>query len=381
MNSLISFNWYLLFIILGIFQALFLGVMIYLKGRTSGSRFRYLSLFMISLALVLAEVFLDYSGYIMKVITIDKFSFPIQFLIAPSLYLFIRASLHPSGNSKTWIHFLPFLIILMYFSIYYLQGQLFKYNLHIEEYGLDLQKIAPDTQVNFDPLQLHRFIHYLVFAHLLFYAYLIWRLIARSYREASVKVFNKAGSYLNQYRNLFFFYLLALLFMAYLLLKYFWLGDFVFSLYLTCIIYLISINMSYRSLNNYFRNRQAEKYASSNLDRAEKESILEKIQLVIEQEEFFCRGNASLDELSARIKVSRHHISQVINELSGKSFFEYLAELRIAKARALLADPMFHNITIDEISFMVGYNSRSAFNRVFKSIAGTTPAEFRRENS
>ena len=63
----------------------------------------------------------------------------------------------------------------------------------------------------------------------------------------------------------------------------------------------------------------------------------------------------------------------------GKSFFEYLAEQRIKKSRMLLSDPKFQNITIDEISFMVGYNSRSAFNRVFKSITGTTPDKYRKE--
>jgi AraC-like DNA-binding protein len=141
------------------------------------------------------------------------------------------------------------------------------------------------------------------------------------------------------------------------------------------------MNISYRSLSNYFRNKQSVKYASSNLSQTEKHSILDKIRQEVEQEEFYCRGNASLDELSKRIKVSKHSVSQVINELQGKSFFEYLAELRISKSRSLLSDPKYHNVTIDEISFMVGYNSRSAFNRVFKSMVGTTPAEYRSKNA
>lgn len=381
MNSQISFSWYLLFILLGIFQALFLSVMIFLKGRDSGSRFRYLGLFIFSLTIVLTEVFLDYSGYILKIIQIDKFSLPVQFLIAPSMFLFIKKSLNPDHSKYTWIHFIPFFVILLYYSVYYFQDYAIKYNLHVEEYGLNLEKIQADNHVNFDPLSIHRYIHYLVFAHLLTYAILIWRVISAKYSGASVKVFNNAGSYINQYRNLFFYYVLAILFMLFLLIRYFMMGDFVFSLYLTCILYLISINISFRSLNNYFRNRQSVKYASSSLNQAEKQSILEKVRQVIEEEEFYCNSNASLEELSTRIKVSKHNVSQVINEMLGKSFFEYLAELRIEQSRSLLADPKYHNITIDEISFMVGYNSRSAFNRVFKSITGTTPAEYRREKA
>lgn len=381
MNTQISFDWYLLFIVLGIFQAFFLSVLIYLKGRSSGPRFRYLGLFIFSLGMVLTEVFLDYSGYMLSVIRIDKFSFPVQFLIAPSLFLFIKTSLFPHRSRNHWVHFIPFGVILLYFSIYYFQDLAFKYNLHIREHGLELEQIPGVKSTFYDPFYIHRAIHFLVFAHLLTYAVFIWQVISSKYREASLKPFKNAGSFINQYRNLFVYYVVAILFMGYLVFKYFWLGDFVFSLYLTIILYLITVNISYRSLNTYFRNRQSVKYASSNLGEEEKASILDQIRQAAEDEDFFCNGNASLEELSRRIKVSRHSVSQVMNELLGKSFFEYLAELRISKSKSLLSDPRYHNLTIDEISFMVGYNSRSAFNRVFKSIVGTTPAEFRRKNS
>ena len=377
----LSFDWYMLFVFLGLCQALLLSVLIYIKGRKSGSRFMFLSLFIFSLFLVLAEVFLDYSGYILSVIQMDKFSFPAQFLVAPSLFLFIKMSLYPNRSAKSWVHYIPFIFILLYYSMYFFQDSTLKYNLHIVEHGLELEELSTDSQSIFDPLKIHAFFHVLVFAHLLSYAVFIWRIISEKYKESSLKVFNLEGSYINQYRNLLVYYLLALLFMAFLIFKYFWMGDFIFSLYLSCIVYLISINISYRSLNSYFQNKQTSKYASSTLNVDDKSSILEKVKQVIEDEDFYCHGNASLDELSHRIKVSRHSISQVINELLGKSFFEYLAELRISKSRLLLSDPKYHNITIDEISFMVGYNSRSAFNRVFKSITGTTPDKYRKENT
>ncbi len=378
MNLKLSFDWYMLFVFLGICQALLLSLMIFIKGSKSGSRFRFLSLFIFSLFLVLTEVFLDYSGYILNFIQIDKFSFPAQFLIAPSLFLFIKKSLFPNRSASPWVHYIPFIFILLYISIYFIQDSTLKYNLHIDEHGLDLEKLPAVSDAAYDPLKIHAYFHVLVFAHLFTYAILIWRIISESYKKASVKIFNVEGSYINQYRNLLFYYLLALLFMAFLLFRYFSMGDFVFSLYLTCIVYLIGINISYRSLNKYFRNKQPSKYASSTLNEDDKSSILKRVKQVIEDEDFYCHGNASLEELSNRIKVSRHSVSQVINELLGKSFFEYLAELRISKSRSLLSDPKYQNITIDEISYMVGYNSRSAFNRVFKSITGTTPDKYRK---
>jgi len=381
MNPKLSFDWYMLFVLLGIFQALLLSVLVLIKGRKSGSRFMFLSLFIFSLFLVLTEVFLDYSGYMLYLIQFDKFSFPAQFLIAPSLFLFIKTSLYSKRSANLWVHYIPFLFILLYFTMYFIQDSVLKYNLHIVEYGLNLEKLTVDSNTRYDPLKIHVYFHALVFAHLCIYGIFMWSMIAGRYKKASLKVFNKGASFINQYRNLLIYYILALFFMAYLLIRYFSMGDFVFSLYLTGIIYLIAINISYRSLNKYFRNKQELKYANSTLNEDEKFSILERVKQVVEDEDFYCRGNASLDELSKRIKVSRHSVSQVINELLEKSFFEYLAELRIRKSRSLLSDPKYQNITIDEISFMVGYNSRSAFNRVFKSITGTTPDKYRKENT
>jgi len=76
--------------------------------------------------------------------------------------------------------------------------------------------------------------------------------------------------------------------------------------------------------------------------------------------------------------VSPHHVSQVINEKLGKNFFELLASYRIEKAKRILAEDQTGKITIEEISEIVGYNSKTAFNNSFKKLTGKTPSEFRK---
>jgi len=380
MTGKLSIDWYLLLVLFGIFQSIILCLVLIIQSRKYGKRFGYLSLFIFSVALVLIGVFLDYSGYFIKVIQFDKFSLPIQFLIAPSLFLFIYTSLYPKGKNRAWIHYLVFIFFLLYLSFYFFQDSSFKYNLHVEEYGLNLSKLPTDSNVFYDPLGIHPYLHLLVFIHLLIYGILMGFLITRKYIQSSEKFFNLKDSFINQYRNLFIFYVFATLSMAYLVFRYFWLGDFLISLYLTCIIYIISIRISFRSLNDYFRNKQEMKYANSSLGEADKGAILDKIRKVVEDEEFYCHYTASVELVSKRIKETKHNVSQVINELTGKSFFEYLAELRIEKSKTLLLDTRYNKLTVDEISFMVGYNSRSAFNRAFKSLTGLTPTEYRKKN-
>jgi len=76
--------------------------------------------------------------------------------------------------------------------------------------------------------------------------------------------------------------------------------------------------------------------------------------------------------------VSPHHVSQVINEKLGKSFFELLASYRVEEAKKILSDEKRSNITVEEISELVGYNSKTAFNNAFRKITGKTPSEFRK---
>lgn len=71
-------------------------------------------------------------------------------------------------------------------------------------------------------------------------------------------------------------------------------------------------------------------------------------------------------------------ISQVINEKLNKSFFELLAFYRVEEAKKILAGDKANKITIEELSEMVGYNSKTAFNNAFRKLSGKTPSDFRK---
>jgi len=378
MNTALTIDWYLLFIVLGIAQAMFLSILIFIRRKSNGQHFVFFSLFMFSLAIILTEVFLNYSGYIVKMIHVSKVSLPFQFLIGPSLFLFMQISLSGKRPIRIWKHFGVFLFILLYFLLFYFQDAEIKQKIHELEYNPDHSTGLAQIDLSNDPLGIHPLIHFLVFAHLLLYAFLIGREISRKYKEMELPFFSRKPSYINHYRNLLLYYTTAIVFMAFLVFRYFYLGDYIFSLYLSGVIYIISINISTKSLGKYFFHHPKEKYKSSALSDDDKQLILERIKSVVEDESFYCQTNASLEGITQRIKVPRHYVSQVINEKLGKSLFQCLAENRISKSKDLLADPKYHNLTIDEISFMVGYNSRSAFNRVFKSITGKTPVEYKK---
>jgi AraC-like DNA-binding protein len=64
--------------------------------------------------------------------------------------------------------------------------------------------------------------------------------------------------------------------------------------------------------------------------------------------------------------------------MSSKNFFELLAYYRVEKARQIISRDKDNKLTVEEVSEMVGYNSKAAFNNAFKKMTGKTPSEFRK---
>ncbi|NHM25658.1 helix-turn-helix transcriptional regulator [Desulfofundulus sp. TPOSR] len=58
----------------------------------------------------------------------------------------------------------------------------------------------------------------------------------------------------------------------------------------------------------------------------------------------------------------------------GQSFIDYLTQVRLNEAKALL---LAGEKTIDQIASAVGFNNNSYFTAVFKKREGVTPSEFR----
>jgi AraC-like DNA-binding protein len=104
---------------------------------------------------------------------------------------------------------------------------------------------------------------------------------------------------------------------------------------------------------------------------------MEKLTELMQIDKMFRDNMVSLPSVSRRLSIPPHHLSQVINEKLGQSFFEMIAEYRVRDAAEILKDPKQSNVTIEEVSEKVGYNSKSAFNKAFKKIMGETPSEYR----
>lgn len=82
-----------------------------------------------------------------------------------------------------------------------------------------------------------------------------------------------------------------------------------------------------------------------------------------------------LEDVCRVSAMSQSYFCYIFKNLTGKTFTEYLTDLRIKKAMGLLTET---DMPVSGICFDVGFNNVAYFCRIFKKDVGTSPGEYRR---
>jgi AraC-like DNA-binding protein len=121
-------------------------------------------------------------------------------------------------------------------------------------------------------------------------------------------------------------------------------------------------------------------YSASSLTTETKNELLKSLQQFMELKKPYLEPELNLQQLAEMLSVKPKALSQVINEVLQQNFFEFVNSYRIEEAKRLLTNPVDKKITILEVLYDAGFNSKSSFNTLFKKQTGLTPGEFKRKN-
>lgn len=140
--------------------------------------------------------------------------------------------------------------------------------------------------------------------------------------------------------------------------------------------------------NDIFSNSLANAVASTlviNLLRKYRKSITVKHDKKINRQIDYIKSyidtnyneDIKLEDLSSMAYMNKFHLISEFKQSYRITPIEYLILKRIEISKNLLIST---NHTMEEISALVGFNSQSYFNQVFKKKVGQTPSQFRRKH-
>lgn len=124
-----------------------------------------------------------------------------------------------------------------------------------------------------------------------------------------------------------------------------------------------------------------ESYRKSGLQENDMEVIFHSLESVMQRDKLFLHQNLSLPELADKVKIPRHHITQTLNSYARQSFYDYVNTYRINAFIDRLKNGDTDNFSLLGIAFDCGFNSKSSFNRIFKTATGKSPSEYKKHIS
>ena len=119
------------------------------------------------------------------------------------------------------------------------------------------------------------------------------------------------------------------------------------------------------------------KYDKLKLTSIELQAYKSKLDGHIQNEKIYLNSHLKIDELAESLNMSPKILSQVINEGFACNFYDFINKFRVEYAKEILQNPTDTGMTIQEVMFDSGFNSKSSFNTAFKKFTGLTPTEFK----
>ena len=371
-----GFNVFAVVSLLGAGQALLLSLALVTVRRGQRTRNLLLAALAATTSLLIAWVVFNDTHYYLRFPHLLRVNHPFDFVVAQLFYLYVRSLTeeNPRLRRKDLLHFIPAALCVLYLVPFYFAGADYKLSLQQTDEGARWYYARTALAI---PLALA-------------YVLLAGRRVVRHFRE------ERRGRGLPdrhaavQLQFVVYFvsglWLVALLRLA---LDFYYPP---FSAYTNAVLPLGATAFVYGLAFLALRGPQGlagppeekggaatpgRKYERSALTPERADAFLKRLLDVMETEKPYTDGGLTLPRLAARLSVSTHHLSQVINERLGQSFNDFVNSYRVEEAKRRMADPAAGHYSLLAIAEEVGFNSKSSFNAAFKKQTGMTPSEFR----
>lgn len=119
-------------------------------------------------------------------------------------------------------------------------------------------------------------------------------------------------------------------------------------------------------------------YAQSSLGKVDVAAAAARLRHAFEVEQHYRDEDLGLAKLAARVELTPHQLSELLNTHFQSSFSQFVRRHRVqAAARMLIDEP---RASVLSVGLSVGFASQSTFYAAFKEETGLAPGEYRRRH-
>jgi len=119
-----------------------------------------------------------------------------------------------------------------------------------------------------------------------------------------------------------------------------------------------------------------DRYKKSGLSSEQANAIFIQLEDLMLKKELYKRYDINLAELAQILNTHPNYLSQTINEKTGNNFYVYINNQRIKAVLKMLDNPKSKKFKLISLAYDCGFNSKSSFNKYFKTVVGKTPSEY-----
>lgn len=147
---------------------------------------------------------------------------------------------------------------------------------------------------------------------------------------------------------------------------------------------LFSTFLGYFALSKpeIFREKKTNlKYELSKLSLEEMNEIKNKLEAKMRDEKPFLNSKLTINDLANSLDIHKKDLSRVINQNYHQNFFEFINSYRVKEFKELILMGKHKTFNLTSLALDAGFNSKTAFNTVFKRFTKLTPSEYIKKTS
>jgi len=370
---------------LGAAQGILLSVLIYQKHRQLYAN-RFLAILMLIISLILLYMLYNDLALYVYFPYLLELPLALAFTAGPLIFLYTKYLTHPKKRflKVEILHFLPAILFFVFTIPNFFIGA----EILVQEYLQSENRVRANA---------YFYLNWAISLHVIIYIFFSLRFINQFRKSLNDFFTNIEKIKLGWLRNIIFMFMGAIfVFIIEIIfvqlgislsenftLTSLFTGIIVYSLgYMGLLKSEVLTESHYEEIlpENYEELSSENKYQKSGLTAEKADDYLERLIDAVEKEELFRNSEMTLNDLANQIDISTHNLSEVINTRLKLNFFEFINRFRVEAIKKDLIDPQKAHFKILSLAFDAGFNSKTAFNTIFKKQTGLTPSDYKRQS-